>query len=150
MERLSQQLLRLELSLIVLHLLRQVASTGFISRNKIDHQLSALLILSDYWELSWVVKHISESLCSKEAASDEGRGRGIPERVFFVGDFGNHSCFEVVFTHILDDVVTIRKGLWIPPVGIARILVDNLNHDRSFLEFNFLLFLVAIRQHHLH
>lgn len=128
-KRLPQELLRLKLNLILLHLRAQVSSPRFVRRDQIHDELPALLILSDDRQRCGVVKHIGESLCGEEAPADESRGWGIPEGVLFFVDSGDNSGLKVVFAHVLDDIVTVGEGLWVPPVGVASILVEDFDHN---------------------
>jgi hypothetical protein len=51
----------------------------------------------------------------------------VPEGVVALLENRNHSGLEVLFAHILNDIVTVGKCLSIPPITVTRLSVDNLD-----------------------
>lgn len=149
-EGLAQQLLGLELNLLLVHLLAQVPAPCLISGHQVDDQLAALLVLANDGEGGGIVEHVCEGLGGEEGAADEGGDGRVPEGVLLLGGGGDYPRLEVLLAHVLDDVVAVGEGLWLPPVAVAGILVNDLDHDGPLPQLHFLLLLVSVRQQHLH
>jgi hypothetical protein len=106
-EGLVKEFLRLKLNFLLIHLLTQISRSTFISGDQVDQQLSTLFVLTDHGQCRRVIEHIGEGFGGEEASSNEGGDRWIPERVFLLGQDGDNSCLEVLFAHVLDNVVAV-------------------------------------------
>ena len=60
----------------------------------------------------------------------------------------NYSSLKVLFSHVFDDVISIRERISVPPIRIASIFVNDLNHDASLLHVYFSIIFLAIGYHH--
>lgn len=95
-ERIINKIFRLEI-LLLIHLLAEVFSPGFISRDHVDHELSTLVVLPDDGQIGRVVKHVGESFGGEKSPADHNWLRWVPEGVIFLLEFRDHSCLKVSF-----------------------------------------------------
>lgn len=113
--------------------------------------MSALFVFSDDGEFTEVVEHIGKGFGGEEAPSDERRRGWIPEWVLLFAEDGDDSSFKVIFSHVLDDVIAIGEGVWVPPVAVSYIFVNYLDENVPLFDVDYLgLFVLAVRNHHLH
>lgn len=59
------------------------------------------------------------------------------------------AVLEVLFGEVLDDVVAIGERLYVPPVAVSDLSIDDLDGDGALLHLEVLLVVLLILKHHL-
>jgi len=108
-----------------------------------------MIILSNNRQLDRVIKHIRQSLSSKEPSANERILRGIPKGVVLLFELGDKACLKVSLRHILNNIIPIGQLIDIPPIGIASLPVNNLNLNAPLLHINLSILALGVKKHHL-
>ena len=109
-----------------------------------------MVVLSDNGKVHRVVKQIGQSLGCQESPSDQSMLWRVPEWIILLLQSRNISGLEVLFSHILDDVVSIGQLHSVPPVAVPRLSIHHLDLDRPLFHVDVLLFSFRVWQKHLH
>ena len=107
-ERLVDQLLRLELNLLLVHLFAEISCTCLVSWDQIHCQLSTMLVFTDYWKSCWVIEHICKSFCCQKSSSDQSRLLRVPKGIIGLVQLRNLPCLKILLGEVFNDIVTVR------------------------------------------
>ena len=109
-----------------------------------------MLILSNYRQISRIVKHVSQSFSSQKSSTNQRRNFRIPKGITCLFYSGNVSSLKVLLRHIFEIIVPIRKCITIPPITVTYLSIHNFNSYNPLSELVFLLIVILVSKHHLH
>jgi hypothetical protein len=107
-----------------------------------------MIIFADDRKCNWVIKHVGKRLCGEEAPTDQGVLCWVPEGIVLLIKCRDDSGLKIVLRHVLDDVVSVRQSLDVPPICIANFSVNNLDLYAPFLHVNLSVVTLGVEQHH--